>query len=144
MLDHTCLIDLDTGKNPVSARLSIEDIKKLSDTELLSILSGDAKLNGMMEMPLLQLIVSELQSRSIEKASKPHWSVTPNFLVGLVAMIASCFAAYYSYVAYYQDHKHVAQDIPTSKISQDDQKSSAKPRKQSEQALPQLSKTSKN
>jgi cytochrome c-type biogenesis protein CcmH/NrfG len=42
------------------------------------------------------------QNKILLRLTKPHWSVTPGFIVGVVAMVAACVAAYYSYLAYAQ------------------------------------------
>lgn len=52
-----------------------------------------------------------LHAELIAEIRRPHWSVTPGFVVGLVAMIAAVIAAYYSYVAVAQAQQPSAQKI---------------------------------
>ncbi|MFC2998243.1 hypothetical protein ACFODO_23920 [Acinetobacter sichuanensis] len=59
-------------------RLTMEEIKQLSDDELLKLLSGEGR-DGAISAPLLQAISYELTSRQIQRASKPHWTVKPTF-----------------------------------------------------------------
>ena len=35
-----------------------------------------------------------LHAELLTEMRKPHWSITPSFLVGVIAMIAACIAAY--------------------------------------------------
>lgn len=51
----------------------------------------------------------------LQVQSKPHWSVTLGFWVGVVAMVASCFAAYYAYLAYSQPQQSAASTPPPVK-----------------------------
>jgi len=79
------------------ASLSSADIKSLSDSELLQILSGEKKLDGIVNIPMQNLITSELHARAIAMASKPHWSVSPGFVLSVISLIASVLALYASF-----------------------------------------------
>jgi hypothetical protein len=69
--------------------LTVDQVKSMSDADLLKILSGESELDGTMSMPVQQLITSELLSRGIAKGSKPQWSVVPSFwLLVLTAILA--------------------------------------------------------
>lgn len=75
-------------------RLRIEDMKDMSDAELLAVLNGEGGPRGMMTGQTAQLIASELQARAIDRASKPHWSTVPSFWLLVISAIAACIAAY--------------------------------------------------
>jgi hypothetical protein len=54
----------------------------------------------------------------LDEIKRPHWSVTPGFLVGVAAMVASCIAAYYAYLGYYsQAQSPVAVVAPSMQIA---------------------------
>jgi hypothetical protein len=74
--------------------LSVSEVKALSDEELLSVLSGESKHEGMVLPQLQQVITSELLRRNMERTSKPHWSVAPSFWLLIVGTSAACIAAY--------------------------------------------------
>ncbi|WP_081408652.1 hypothetical protein [Acinetobacter larvae] len=101
--------------------LTIETIKKLSDDELLKLLSGESR-DGLISAPLLQAISYELTSRQIQRSSKPHWTVTPTFIVGciasLLAAISILVTIYFS--VFYKtenDNKHADQSYAIEKNS---------------------------
>src|SRR5258708_15947811 len=66
----------------------------MSDAELHAILSGESKHQGMVSLPLQQLISAELLARGLEKIKVLHWSVTPSFWLLLISAVAACIAAY--------------------------------------------------
>lgn len=72
-------------------RLTMEEIKQLSDDELLKLLSGEGG-DGVISAPLLQAISYELTSRQIQRASKPHWNVYAILALTFIAAAASVFA----------------------------------------------------
>ncbi|MGZ8215334.1 MAG: hypothetical protein ACXWTP_12645 [Methylosarcina sp.] len=83
---------------------------------------------GLYSQPALGIAQEWLRSKDEERAKqrqadliaeikRPHWSVTPGFLVGVVAMIASCIAAYYSYLAYAQTHQVDTEESHSAKIA---------------------------
>ncbi|QNH52255.1 hypothetical protein HWI77_05725 [Acinetobacter venetianus] len=80
---------------PPKVKLTLEEIKKLSDDELLMILSGEGR-NGVIPAPLLQAISYELTSRQIKKSSKPHWTIIPTFVVACIAAVAALVSIYIS------------------------------------------------
>ncbi|WP_180007944.1 hypothetical protein [Acinetobacter sp. YH16057] len=71
--------------------LTLDEIKSKSDEELLRYLSGENS-PGIIPAPLLQAISYELTSRQIQRASKPHWTVTPTFIVGCIASILAAIS----------------------------------------------------
>ncbi|AMW78621.1 hypothetical protein AMD27_06800 [Acinetobacter sp. TGL-Y2] len=71
--------------------LTIEEIKSKSDEELLKYLSGEDS-PGLIPASLLQAISYELTSRQIRESSKPHWTVTPTFIVGCIASVLAAIS----------------------------------------------------
>ncbi len=80
-------------------RFSISQIRAMSDEQIMSILSGEAKLEGTLYQDTLHLLSAELNRREIQQASKPHWTTTPAFILSAVAAVASVIAAVVSVVA---------------------------------------------
>ena len=76
----------------IPMRISVSKLKQMSDTELLAALNGEDGRKGMMTMQFIQLITSELQVRSVEKAGKPHWSTVPSFWLLVTSLILSVVA----------------------------------------------------
>jgi len=72
--------------NPL--KLTSKEIKALTDEDLFALLNGE-KYKGIIPLPIMQSISNELLIRQIEKSSKPHWTVTPTFIVSCIAAIAS-------------------------------------------------------
>lgn len=70
--------------------ISVEEIKGLSDDDLLRLLSGEGH-DGQILDRTAQLISNELLIRQIKEASKPHWTVKPTFYAvvffGLITII---------------------------------------------------------
>ena len=87
-------IEVPDMSHMIPMRISIAKVKAMSDAELLAALNGEDGRKGMMTMQFLQLITSELQARSIERASKPHWCMVPSFWLLVISAIAACVAAY--------------------------------------------------
>jgi len=73
-------------------RLRIEDMKGMSDAELLAVLNGEGGPRGMMTGQTAQLIASELQARAIDRAGKPHWSTVPSFWLLVTSVVLSLVA----------------------------------------------------
>lgn len=71
--------------------LSFDDIKKLSSNDLLKLLSSDGH-SGEISPSTLQLISNELLMRQIQEASRPHWTVTPTFIVGCIASVLAAIS----------------------------------------------------
>ena len=69
-------------------KLTTDKVKLLSTEELLKLLSGEGH-NGAIHESTIQLISNEILSRQIKESAKPHWTVTPTFLVSTIAAIAS-------------------------------------------------------
>lgn len=80
---------------PPQVSLTLEEIRQLSDDELLMLLSGEGR-NGVIPAPLLQAISYELTSRQIQRASKPHWTIIPTFIIVLIAAIGTIISIYIS------------------------------------------------
>ncbi|WP_407514559.1 hypothetical protein [Acinetobacter baumannii] len=101
--------------------LSYDQIKSLTDKELIRILSGEGH-EGFIREPTIQLISNELMMRQIKEASKPHWTVTPTFIVGCIASILAAISIlvtiYFS--VFYNDednNKHTDQSYTIEKNS---------------------------
>lgn len=75
--------------------LTYSQIKALSDEDLIKLLSGEGH-NSIIREPTIQLISNELLSRQIKEASKPHWTVTPTFIVASIAAIGTILSVYLS------------------------------------------------
>lgn len=58
--------------------LSYDQIKTLTDEELVKLLSGEGH-EGFIREPTIQLISNELLLRQIKDSSKPHWTIIPTF-----------------------------------------------------------------
>lgn len=71
--------------------LSYDQIKALTDEELVKLLSGEGH-KGFIREPTIQLISNELLGRQIKESSKPHWTVTPTFIVGCIAAILAAIS----------------------------------------------------
>ncbi len=76
--------------------LSVEQVRAMSDAELLSVLSGEYGDGAILPAGLQQLVATELHSRGLLAAFKPHWSVVPSFwllvLTAALALIAAVAA----------------------------------------------------
>jgi|WetSurMetagenome_2_1015567.scaffolds.fasta_scaffold1197826_1 hypothetical protein len=75
-----------------TVRLSIEQVKSLPDEKLLALLNGEGDTDGIVPLPLQQIITSELLRRNLERTSKPHWSTVPSFWLLVISVVLS-FAA---------------------------------------------------
>jgi hypothetical protein len=86
---------LETPKiNLKVAELSAAQIKGMKNEEIISTLTGEKDVGGMLPLALQQALTNELLTRTIKSSSKPHWSVTYNFWATVIAAIASCAAVY--------------------------------------------------
>lgn len=114
--------------NKIKQELSVK-----SDTELISIkIEGGDKLHRDNDLYNKHLVATQLlHERQLERAEnnhiellaeirKPHWSVTPGFLVGIIAMVAACIAAYYSYLAFAQPHQVGTASVQSEKRARDE------------------------
>lgn len=110
-------------------RLRIEDMKGMSDAELLAVLNGESGRKGMMTGQTAQLIASELQARAIDRASKPHWSTVPSFWLLVISVVLSLSALAVAVVALPQVQQHVfpSQQQPPVVASDPSTKSSSQP-----------------
>lgn len=80
-------------------RFSPQRIQSMSDDEIMSILSGEAGLEGTLYHDTLHLLSTELSRREIQRAGRPHWTTTPSFILSAIAAVASVIAAVVSVVA---------------------------------------------
>ena len=102
-------------------KLTTDQVKLLSTDELLKLLSGEGH-KGAIQETTIQLISNEILSRQIKESSKPHWTVTPTFIV---ACIASVLAAISILVTIYfsvfykaeNNNKHADQSYTAEKNS---------------------------
>lgn len=85
-------IEMPDMSHAIPMRISVAKVKAMSDAELLAALNGEDGRKGMMTMQFLQLITSELQARSIERAGKPHWSTVPSFWLLVISVALSLLA----------------------------------------------------
>lgn len=72
--------------------LSFEEIKKLSNEDLLKLLSGEGHDGHILDRTV-QLISNEILIRQIKEASKPHWTVKPAFFLLVVTLILTAIPA---------------------------------------------------
>lgn|GEM_PF-2478964 len=66
--------------------LSYDQIKALTDEELVKLLSGEGHA-GFIREPTIQLISNELLGRQIKESSKHHWTTVPAFILLIVTLI---------------------------------------------------------
>ena len=71
--------------------LSLKEIKKLSDEDLLRLLSGEGH-DGHILGRTIQLISNEILSRQIKESSKPHWSAYAVLLLTFIAAVTGVVA----------------------------------------------------
>ncbi len=72
---------------PPKVKLTLEEIKQISDDELMMLLSGEGRSELSQHHFYKLYVFHELTSRQIKKSSKPHWTA---FYVGvLLALIAA-------------------------------------------------------
>lgn len=83
------------------------------------------------------------QNKILLRLTTPHWSVTPGFIVGVVAMVAACVAAYYSYLAYAQPQQSASVIPPPVKAAASAQDTLLSPSQQSPHLLQQQTVPSK-
>jgi hypothetical protein len=79
--------------------LTVAEVKALSDVQLLNLLNGESEHEGVVPLPLMQVINAELSERALARARVPHWSVLPSFwllvisvLLAVVAVVAGVLA----------------------------------------------------
>jgi hypothetical protein len=77
--------------NPIT---EIRDIPKLSDKELERYLEA-----GEFHQVGHQFALQEYNRRKLAAISKPHWTLTPTFIVALAALLVAGLAAYFSYLS---------------------------------------------
>ena len=82
-----------------SIRFSAQRIRAMSDDEIMSVISGDADIEGTLYPAMLHLLSTELNRREIQRSSQPHWTTTPAFILSAVAAVASVVAAVASVAA---------------------------------------------
>ena len=101
----------------IPIRISVDRMKAMSDAELLAALNGEDGRKGMMTMQLLQTLTSELQSRSVAKASKPHWSLVPSFWLLVTSVVISLVALAVALIALPQFQQYLTQVPPSAPAS---------------------------
>lgn len=72
-------------------QLTFDQVKNLHTDDLYKLLSGENH-SGAINDKTVQLISSEILSRQIKEASKPHWTITPTLIVATIAAVASVLA----------------------------------------------------
>jgi len=73
-------------------KLTVAQIKSMPDEKLLEVLNGKFSNDGIVTLPLQQIIIAELTRRNMERSSKPHWSVIPSFILLIAAVVISILA----------------------------------------------------
>jgi hypothetical protein len=66
-----------------------EALRRMSDTELLDLLSSGGGSHGTLYPAAAQAVTVELLGRQIERSARPHWSVTPSFWLSAVSAAAA-------------------------------------------------------
>lgn len=66
-----------------------EALRRMSDTELLDLLSSGGGRQGTLYPAAAQAVTVELLGRQIERSARPHWSVTPSFWLSAVSAAAA-------------------------------------------------------
>lgn len=74
--------------------LTSKDIKSKTDDELVAILSGESYPDKCLSSSTISLINSELISRAINKASKPHWSLKYAFWIAVITALLTGISAW--------------------------------------------------
>lgn len=118
-------IEIPDVSHMIPVRLRIEDVKNMSDIELLAVLNGESEPRGMMTGQTAQLIASELHARAIERASKPHWSAAPSFWLLVTSVFLSLVAIAVAVFALPQVQKLVFPSQPLYQTPTPDQREAA-------------------
>lgn len=113
-------IEVPDMSHMIPKRISVAEVKAMTDEELLAALNDEDGRKGMTTMQHLQLITSELQARSIERAGKPHWSTVPSFWLLVTSVAISFLAIVVAIFALPQVQQIVFKDQPHSKAPADD------------------------
>ena len=116
--------ELSKGLKPVDfnfLELKLNQIKELPTDELLKLLSGESH-SGLIRESTIQLISNEILSRQIKESSKPHWTVTPTFIVGCIAaaLAATSILVTIYFSVFYKaenNNKHADQSYAVEKNS---------------------------
>lgn len=105
-------IEVPDMSHMIPLRISVAKVKAMSDAELLAALNGEDGRKGMMTMQFIQLITSELQARSIERAGKPHWSTVSSFWLLVTSVVLSIVAVVVAVIALPQVQQRVSASSP--------------------------------
>jgi hypothetical protein len=82
-----------------TVQLTIEQVKSFPDEQLLALLNGEGGIDGIVPLPLQQIITSELLRRNLERTSKPHWSTVPSFWLLVISVVFSFIAIVIALIA---------------------------------------------
>jgi hypothetical protein len=74
------------------AEITSDDIKAMQDEEIIQILTGEKDMGGAIDLGTRQVLTNELMTRSIKRASKPHWSVMPSFWLLVATVVLTALA----------------------------------------------------
>lgn len=74
--------------------LTSKDINSKTDDELVAILSGESYPDKCLSSSTISLINTQLISRAVNKASNPHWSLTPTFWFIVITTVLTGIAAW--------------------------------------------------
>lgn len=74
--------------------LTSKDINSKTDDELVAILSGESYPDKCLSSSTISLINTQLISRAVNKASKPHWSLTSTFWFVVITTVLTGIAAW--------------------------------------------------
>ncbi len=79
--------------NLAPVHLKYAQIKTMTNEELIKALTGELnpKSNRLSDGSI-QLVSNELLTRQVKESSKPHWTVTPTFIVACVASLLAAIS----------------------------------------------------
>src|SRR6218665_1242878 len=74
-------------------RLSLAQLREMSDDELLKLLTGESELKGLLRAATAQSIQAVLHERALQRATKPRWTEVPSFWLLVVAVLLAALGA---------------------------------------------------
>lgn len=81
------------------ADISIADIKKMSDDEIMAVLNGESDIEGMVGPGLQAALQVELTRREIARATKRHWTVVPTFWLVVLTFLVAVASVFFQIAA---------------------------------------------
>ena len=89
MLDESIRRSQEMMASQMPIKFSVQEIREMSDEQILGLLSGEDKPVGTLYHDTLHLLSYEMNRRELLRATRPHWSVTPGFWFAVIAAVAS-------------------------------------------------------